>query len=418
MVDSAGTLLAFSDRLMPAQPPTQVGTRTLTGAAPGPGNTTWVADAAGAILRLDPAGVPDREIEAPFPAPALSADAAGGLWVARSPAGIRFEIGTAEAPLLIRLNSEGAAESAVGQASVPDHLLLQDLANAGYLTAAGDRIFFAPFIRDQLVALTPAGDTLWVASRGLPQTTTEPRFELDEGRPVIDYHPVNLGLVAGLDGNLYLLSTPGFTMTASRLDVFDPTTGALLRTLALDTPSPTLAADAEGRVSLLDPDVLLTGSAPRERPAGPRFDLPLLRGTGRVTSEGLRGRVVLINLWASWCGPCREEMPALDSLRRRITDSGFVFLALNEDRNPEDARKFLDGYGFDFPVPLGGGEQDSRFHYPGLPFTVLLDRQGRVVRTWIGYAGPHQTGLIETVIRTELARDHGRPAVDHTQHRR
>ncbi|MBA3893690.1 MAG: TlpA family protein disulfide reductase [Gemmatimonadales bacterium] len=253
------------------------------------------------------------------------------------------------------------------------------------------------------MALTPAGDTLWLTRRDLPQTTIERRFEIREGQVVIDYHPVNLGLALGLDGRLYALSTLGFTLTESRLDVLEPATGRLLRTARLSTAQPTIAVGRDGRTYLLDASELLSGVPEQEREAAPDFDLPTLRG-GRLSSATLRGRVVLLNFWASWCTPCRTEMPALDSLRREIADTEFVLVGANEDRDVGAARAFMNRLGFDFPFVLGRGSLRRRFHYPGLPYTVLLDRAGRIAGRWIGFAGPQQLRTVRALVRSEVDR--------------
>ncbi len=157
---------------------------------------------------------------------------------------------------------------------------------------------------------------------------------------------------------------------------------------------------------LLDSFGLLTGVPPADREPIPGFDLPMLRG-GQLSSAALRGHIVLLNFWASWCAPCRLEMPALDSLRREITDTTFVFLGVNEEEDTTAARAFLDEFGFDFPVLLGRGHLRERFHYPGLPYTLLVDRDGKVVERWIGFAGPEQLQAIRALIRAELDRGTG-----------
>ena len=123
-----------------------------------------------------------------------------------------------------------------------------------------------------------------------------------------------------------------------------------------------------------------------------------------LSSAALRGRVVLLNFWASWCAPCRSELPALDSLRRDLADSGFVFVAINEEEDTAAARAYMNELGFSFPVAFGRGRLRPLFHYPGLPYTVLLDRGGRIAGRWIGYAGPGQLQAMRALIRSELSR--------------
>ncbi|MGE0554084.1 MAG: TlpA family protein disulfide reductase [Gemmatimonadales bacterium] len=403
VVDSTGALLWFSDRLSPSRPAANVGVRRLTGALGGPGESLLVVDDGGAVLRIGPDGSVESEHRTPFAYPALALDEDGLVWAVRSTD--RFDLGLpgdAE-PVLAKLDLAGGEVGPVGRAILPDHALLAGLANAGHIVVVGDRVFFAPFIRDELVALDRNGDTLWVASRGLPQSTPDPRFEVRDGQAVIAYHPVNLGIAVGLDHHVYLLSTPGFTTDSTRLDVFDPTDGRLLRSGFLGDPLPTLAADADGRVYRLDPDRLLAGAPKAARPVATSFDLPLLASDARLTSEGLGGKVVLVNLWASWCGPCREEMPALDALQRRLAGPDFEFIAISDDLAREDAARFIAEHGFDFPVPLGEGRMQAAFRAIGLPHTLLIDREGRIVRQWIGYTGREQIALIETLARRELS---------------
>ena len=136
-------------------------------------------------------------------------------------------------------------------------------------------------------------------------------------------------------------------------------------------------------------------------------DLELLTG-GRLATDAVTGKVTLVNFWASWCTPCRTEMPALDSLRRAIAEPEFQFLTMNEDVKRADAERFMRELRFDFPVLLGGGRLKATFHYVGLPFTVLLDRDGRVVQRWVGFAGAEQIQAIRALIRAEL---HGQPSM-------
>ncbi len=88
---------------------------------------------------------------------------------------------------------------------------------------------------------------------------------------------------------------------------------------------------------------------------------------------------------------------------------------MNEDVDVGDARAFIEEFGFDFPVLLGRGRLKAQYHYLGLPFTVLLDRQGRVVQRWIGYAGNEQLAAIRAVVLAELERDGSAPH-DHAAH--
>lgn len=415
VLDEAGSIVEFDRRLRPVRRPLAVGLRDLDGVAAAPAGGLWVADARGLILRVDSAGqVVSPERRTRFAHTMVASDAAGAFtWVARSTRRFGYDWAAAGGPVLLRLDSAGREAQSVAGASLPAHVMLQDLANAVHVAVgATGRVYVAPFIRDEIVALSPSGDTLWVVTRDLPQSTREPRFELRDGRAVIDYHPVNLGVAVGPDSNLYVLSTPGFTTERSRLDVLDAATGALLRTAELSTAQPTLAVDHDGRVYLLDATRLLTGIAEAKRPAFPRVSLETLRGdTFTVARE--RGRVLLVNVWASWCAPCREEMPALDSLSRAIADTTFRFVTINVDATRGDAAMFMEDFGFTFPVALAGSDAAGTIQYVGLPYTVLVDREGRVAQKWAGYSGARQVADVAAAVRRELSRG---PAVTHAHH--
>ncbi|MEO8089926.1 MAG: redoxin family protein [Gemmatimonadales bacterium] len=412
VLDGAGGVLSVDARLQVRRVRVQLEGREPASVAPAPDGGFWVADAGGAVLRSDRNGRVIQSRHTAFSFPAVAGDRSGrDVWLVRSAERFAYNLPSPNTPLMIRLGAAGRDSTTVGKALQPAHVLLADLANAGHVAVGDGMLYYTPFIRDEVIALTPAGDTAWVARRDLPQTTRDPRFEVQGKRVVVDYHPVNLGIALGPDRRLYVLSTAGFTTTEGRLDVFDPVGGRLLRSTLLPTALPTIAVDEEGRVYLLDPFRLLTGVSPAEREPIPAFDLPLLRG-GRLSSTALRGRVVLLNFWASWCTPCRTEMPALDSLRREITDTGFLFLGMNEENDITAARAFLEEFGFGFPVALGRGGLRERFHYPGLPYTVLVDRAGRIVNRWIGFAGPEQLQAIAALTRAELDRSarHAHPS--------
>ena len=99
-----------------------------------------------------------------------------------------------------------------------------------------------------------------------------------------------------------------------------------------------------------------------------------------------RGRVVMINFWASWCGPCREEMPHLARLYEKYRASGFTVLAVNIDEDPSKAARLAQQLGMRFPVLLDTGKQVSRtYDLSAMPSTVLVDRDGRVRHVHRGY---------------------------------
>jgi len=122
---------------------------------------------------------------------------------------------------------------------------------------------------------------------------------------------------------------------------------------------------------------------------------------GTLRSADLQGRILLVNIWASWCAPCREELPKLDSLAARFDTARVTFVALSDDVDGAAAREFLAVFqAMDhLRIGLGVGRLKALYRYPGLPFTMLVGRDGRIVRRWFGYGGPPQIAAIDSIIR-------------------
>jgi thiol-disulfide isomerase/thioredoxin len=417
VTDGAGGVLVFDGALRPRRPALASDRRDIVSVAGGAGGDLWLTDADGAVLLAGPEGTLREMAVDAFDYPVVAADPRHpGAWLVRRHQRWEYRLPAGTEPLLVAIDESGSVVGRAGAVVTPQVALLSELASAGHVAVSREGVYYAPFIRDVVIAFSPEGDTVWVASRDLPQSTPEPRFEVSGGRATIDYHAVNLGAVVGPDDRLYVLSTPGFTTSESRLDVFDRATGTLVRTGQLATALPTLAADRDGRVYGIDALKLLTGEAPEERVAFAPFELALLSG-GVLGSAALAGRVTLINFWASWCEPCRTEMPALDSLRHEITDNRFQFLTMNEDVNEADAAGFVREFGFGFPVLLGRGRLKERYHYFGLPLTVVVDADGRMVQRWLGFTGPQQIQAIRAVVMAELRRMDGvRGSTFHEHH--
>jgi cytochrome c biogenesis protein CcmG/thiol:disulfide interchange protein DsbE len=133
------------------------------------------------------------------------------------------------------------------------------------------------------------------------------------------------------------------------------------------------------------------GEAERRAPptAGnpaPQYAAPTLSGDTLALAD-LQGQAVLLNIWATWCPPCREEMPALEALHRDMADEGLRVVAVSVDSRSAagDVRQFLDEYGITFTVLHDPDEQVSRtFRTTGVPETYLIDRDGTIVKRWIG----------------------------------
>jgi peroxiredoxin len=116
-------------------------------------------------------------------------------------------------------------------------------------------------------------------------------------------------------------------------------------------------------------------------------DFTLRGADGRnVRLDELRGQVVLVNFWATWCGPCREEMPRLDTLYQKYRKSGFVLLGVNVDDDPHTALATAAKLGVSFPVLLDTDKKVSKLYdLNTMPSTIVIDRDGKMRFLHRGY---------------------------------
>jgi peroxiredoxin len=117
----------------------------------------------------------------------------------------------------------------------------------------------------------------------------------------------------------------------------------------------------------------------------PDFALRSMAGENLRLSE-LRGKVVMVNFWATWCAPCRKEMPLLNDLYKKHKQSGFVLLGVNIDNNPKKAEKMAKKLGVSFPVLFDSKKTVSEsYGVSAMPFTVIIDKSGSVKHVHKGY---------------------------------
>lgn len=124
---------------------------------------------------------------------------------------------------------------------------------------------------------------------------------------------------------------------------------------------------------------------PVQQPPAPAFSLKTLQG-GQARLTDYRGQVVLLNFWATWCGPCREEMPSMEKLWQRYREQGLVILAVSTDNGGESRIKnFVRRLGLTFPILLDPDSQASDlYQVSGVPVSFLIDRQGRITARILG----------------------------------
>jgi peroxiredoxin len=117
----------------------------------------------------------------------------------------------------------------------------------------------------------------------------------------------------------------------------------------------------------------------------PDFTLHTMNGPNLRLAEQ-RGRVVMVNFWATWCGPCRQEMPQLNRLFEKYRASGFVLLGVNVDDDTSKAREVASKLGVTFPVLLDTDKTVSKLYdLTTMPSTVIIDRDGKVRYVHRGY---------------------------------
>lgn len=124
------------------------------------------------------------------------------------------------------------------------------------------------------------------------------------------------------------------------------------------------------------------GAGPSMLAGAPAASFAVTRLTGQSDSlAGYRGKVVLVNLWATWCPPCREEIPALETTYRRYESKGFVVLGIDQGESASVAGSFARKLGVTFPLLIDDAQQYGRaYAAQGLPTSILVDRNGRIIQ--------------------------------------
>lgn len=144
-----------------------------------------------------------------------------------------------------------------------------------------------------------------------------------------------------------------------------------------------------------------TNAATVSGPA-PDFTLKSLAGKNIKLSE-LAGNVVLINFWASWCAPCRQEMPLLNALHNKYAPLGFTVIGVNVEEQVSNARGFIDKFPVDFPILLDSDNSVSRlYNVVAMPTTLVVDRDGNLRFLHQGYQPGDEAKyrkMVKTLVR-------------------
>lgn len=140
--------------------------------------------------------------------------------------------------------------------------------------------------------------------------------------------------------------------------------------------------------------------------AAPDFTLETLNGQ-TVSLLSLRGQAVLINFWATWCPPCRAEMPAIQQVYDRYRDRGFTVLAVNLQESDAQVAAFAEQLGLTFPIPMDrSGSVFAQYRVRALPSTFFIDKRGIIQNVTVG--GPMAEAFIESHVADLLAGDGGK----------
>jgi thiol-disulfide isomerase/thioredoxin len=137
---------------------------------------------------------------------------------------------------------------------------------------------------------------------------------------------------------------------------------ALFVDLVLFPPSLTFAVDKNEMISI-------------------DFSLPSLDENKRIELKAYKGKPIVINFWASWCGPCREEMPFLERTWKEYKDTGVIFLGINVLDEEKSAKDFINVFKISYTnLKDSSGEVANSYGVVGLPVTFFIDKEGRIVR--------------------------------------
>lgn len=133
----------------------------------------------------------------------------------------------------------------------------------------------------------------------------------------------------------------------------------------------------------------------------PSFTLDTIKNFSdkQIKLSAYKGKVVYVDFWASWCGPCQRSFPKLDALRAKYKDKGFEVIAINLDEKAKDAHEFLAKYPVTFPIAYDPkGKVAEQYKLKGMPTAFIIDRKGMVSHIVVGFNETDEVKTIEAVL--------------------
>lgn len=149
---------------------------------------------------------------------------------------------------------------------------------------------------------------------------------------------------------------------------------------------------------------VLSVNVEQEAPAFTLGGMANVKPGQKISLNDYKGKVVYLDFWASWCGPCRKSLPALNDIRNKYSSRGFEVIAINVDENPDDGLKFLREYSVSYPIAYDpNGAVPTAYQLKGMPYAFLIDRKGVVRHIHEGYRDGDQN-KIETMVKALLGK--------------
>ncbi len=146
---------------------------------------------------------------------------------------------------------------------------------------------------------------------------------------------------------------------------------------------------------IIQPDI----NIPAEKQQNADYNMVLVSLKNEIVPlESFKGKVIFINLWASWCPPCRAEMPTIENLYEKLKDNrNIVFAAISLDEDPFKAKELIKKEGYTFPVYFPAGNFPSIYNSGTIPSTYIISRQGKIVAKEIGMADYNTSKVINFI---------------------